>query len=268
MSTHTSGWLERPRIHYRDVGPAGPGHDTVLLHVHGFAISGTYLMPTALRLADAYRSIVPDLPGFGRSPRRPGRLNFADMSDQLVEVLDALDIERVTLVGNSMGCPVICEFDHRHHDRLDRAVLVSPAGGLHTRPLLRAIGQLGRDALLEDPSMARIAVPDYLRFGPIQTLRMFDAMTSYPVIERFLALSAPALAVLGSRDPLLPGPARAQELLASMRTHLDVGVIIGAAHAINYSHPEELAWLIRWWLGDGDSVGTSPATVRWLRPAS
>src|SRR6478735_12775160 len=139
-------------MHYRDLGPASASE--VLLHVHGFAISGTYLLPTAELLSDRFRSVVPDLPGFGRSPRPAARLDFPAMADQLVRLMDDLDIERVTLVGNSMGCPVICEFDHRHHDRLERAVLVSPAGGLHSQPLGRAIGQLAHDALLERPSMA------------------------------------------------------------------------------------------------------------------
>jgi pimeloyl-ACP methyl ester carboxylesterase len=47
----------------------------------------------------------------------------------------------VTLVGNSMGCPVICEFAYHYPERLERAVLVSPAGGIFNQPLRRAMGR-------------------------------------------------------------------------------------------------------------------------------
>ena len=44
-----------------------------------------------------------------------------------------------------MGCPVIVELAHRYPERIERAVLVSPAGGLHNQPLRRAMGQLAKD---------------------------------------------------------------------------------------------------------------------------
>src|SRR6188508_1045182 len=67
-------WLvvdELPLFH-RYCLDAEPKADTIV-HVHGFGISGTYLEPTAARLASRYRTFVPDLPGMGRSfsPERP-----------------------------------------------------------------------------------------------------------------------------------------------------------------------------------------------------
>src|SRR3954470_13533298 len=67
------GWVtERLQIdgrsvHYRrSVGGQGPP----LVHIHGFAISGAYLMPTARLLARRWVNVVPDLPGYGLSERR------------------------------------------------------------------------------------------------------------------------------------------------------------------------------------------------------
>src|SRR5436305_1095168 len=60
--------LDGRRLLYRTNADSPPPADApVLIHVHGFAISGRYLMPTAWRLAPGYRTYVPDLPGFGRS---------------------------------------------------------------------------------------------------------------------------------------------------------------------------------------------------------
>lgn len=206
------------------------------------------MLPTAERLAPSRTTFVPDLPGFGRSQRPPHTLDIPELADALIRFLDAVDVDSATFIGNSMGCPVICEVAHRHPDRIKRAVLVSPAGGLHNRPFHKAVGQLARDGIFEPPSMARVAVPDYLRFGPIPTMRLFHAMTHYPTIERFLEFNVPSLAIIGSHDPLIPGRPRVQEMAALTADHLDLAVIVGAAHAINFSHPIELAHAIDSWL--------------------
>ena len=51
--------------------------------------------------------------------------------------------------------------------------------------------------------MLPIATRDYLRFGVLQSLSLFKAMTRYPTLERLPHLQVPTLVVAGSRDPLL-----------------------------------------------------------------
>jgi pimeloyl-ACP methyl ester carboxylesterase len=81
---------------------------------------------------------VPDLPGFGKSARPPHPYGIPELADALARFMDAAGIERATLLGNSLGCPIIGEFLDRHHDRIERAIFVSPAGGLYNQPLPRA----------------------------------------------------------------------------------------------------------------------------------
>lgn len=237
-------------VFYRESPDPAPGAP-VMMHVHGFGLSGHYLLPTAERLDTDFHTLVPDLPGFGRSGRRSRReLDVPDLADAAARFLDDRRVERVTLVGNSMGCPVICEFAHRHPDRLDRAVLVSPAGGLHNQPLVRAMAQLARDGGREPRSMVRVAAPDYFRFGVTSTAKMFGALTRYPTLQRLLALPVPTLAVLGDRDPLMPDLHRVREVVAHIDSDVTVVVLAGAAHAINFSHPGELAHVIRQFMAD------------------
>ncbi len=221
-----------------------------MVHVHGFGLSGRYLLPTAERLADDFHTLVPDLPGFGRSGRSVDPLDVPDLAQAAARFLDDRGLESVTLVGNSMGCPVICEFAHLYPERLERAVLVSPAGGLHNQPLHRAIRQLARDGVREPTRLVPVAVPDYVRFGMPSTIKMFRALTQYPSLERLLDLKIPTLVVTGDRDPLLPGPARIQEVAGRTDNHVLAVVIEGAAHAINFSHPGELANVIRLFMAD------------------
>ena len=165
-----------------------------------------------------------------------------------------------------MGCPVICEFAHHYPERIERAVLVSPAGGIHNQPLRRAMGQLAKDGGREPRKMIGVATPDYLRFGVPSTFKMFQALTQYPALQRLLELKVPTLVVLGTRDPLLPGPARIKEVAAQDENHVLLVVLEGAAHAINFSHPDELAHVIRLFMDDRpivDNPGSpAPACTR------
>jgi pimeloyl-ACP methyl ester carboxylesterase len=181
-----------------------------------------------------------------------------------VDFLDDRGVESATLVGNSMGCPVICEFAHRYPHRIDRAVLVSPAGGIHNQPLIRAIQQLTLDGAREPLRMMGVAMPDYLRFGVPSTVRLFRALTRYPSLERLLALSIPTLVVIGSRDPLMLDPSRVKAVAQRTANRVVVVVIDGAAHAINFSYPGELANVIRLFMADKPKVDDpdSPGQVR------
>ena len=221
---------------------------TPIVHLHGFAISGSYMVPTAERLIDEHPTYVPDLPGFGKSPRPEHHNDIPALADFAAGLLDTLEIDKAVVVGNSLGCAVLGAFAERHPDRIERAVMVSPAGGEHSKPLPRAIGQLVRDAFLEPPSMATVAVPDYVHFGVVETFRLFVAMTRYPALEALLHFPVPLLAVLGVRDPLLPPASRVREVRALLPDHVEAVVLRDAAHAINYSHPDELSAIIRAYL--------------------
>jgi pimeloyl-ACP methyl ester carboxylesterase len=249
-------------VFYRE-SSAAPPDARVMTHLHGFGLSGRYLLPTAELLGDEFHTFVPDLPGFGRSGKPHDRLDVPDLAHAAAAFLDDRGIEKTSLVGNSMGCPVICEFAYHYPERLERAVLVSPAGGIHNQPLRRAIGQLAQDGGREPARMISVATPDYVRFGVPSTFRMFRALTQYPTLERLLALQIPTLVVMGTRDPLLPGAARIKEVAGMTDNHILAVVIEGAAHAINFSHPGELAHAIRLFMDDKPIVDDpdSPGTA-------
>jgi len=257
----TTGWIESTvevdghDVFYRrsDDVPGG----LPIVHVHGFAISGSYLMPTARLLAARASNVVPDLPGYGKSPKWAYTLGIPALAHALLGILDGLDLEKVVLVGNSMGCPISLEVAHSAPERVDRIVLVSPAGGLHNQGLGRAIRQLAMDGPRENRQMARVAVPDYLKFGPVNTFNLFSELTRFPSLERILKTKVPTLAVIGSRDPLMPPPARVREVSRLASDHTTVALIEGAAHAINFSHPGELSHVISSWL-DGVEIVDDP----------
>ena len=172
-SSLADGWttVDDVRVFYRE--SRQPPAADVMMHLHGFGLSGRYLVPTAERLANDFHTYVPDLPGFGRSGRTKV-LDVPDLANAAAGFLDDRGVGSVTLVGNSMGCPVICEFAHLYPERLDRAVLVAPAGGVHNQPLHRAVRQIAHDGVREPTRMLWVAVPDCLRFGVPSTFKMFE----------------------------------------------------------------------------------------------
>lgn len=218
---------------------AGPEADAVV-HVHGFGISGTYLEPTAALLAARYRTYVPDLPGIGRSMRPRNGLDLPGLARALIDYCDAIGVQRPILVGNSLGCPIIIEVAASYPDRLAGAVLVSPAGGPNNQPIGRAMRQMAQDGLREPPAMLPIAMRDYLRFGVMQSLSLFRAMTGYPTLANLHYLKVPTLVVAGTRDPLVRiGRAFVLASLPQVSA-----VVVPGAHALNFSDPELIAELI------------------------
>jgi pimeloyl-ACP methyl ester carboxylesterase len=210
-----------------------------IVHIHGFGISGQYLEPTARLLARHYPTYIPDLPGHGRSERPDRQPGIPELASTLAGYLDAMNIPRAVLLGNSMGCLIAAEFAHRFPDRIARGVLVSPAGGPHNQPLARAALQLARDGIREPFSLARIALPDYARFGLGNTVRAFHRMAHYPTTERLSTLPVPFLAIIGANDPLVS--VSQMKSIFESPANVDLVYHFDAAHAINFSHPEALA---------------------------
>ena len=93
VADDAQGWTEgRVRVGGRDLfyrRSSGPPGAVPILHVHGFAISGAYLMPTARRLVHHGVNIVPDLPGYGRSHRRDHTLDISELAEAVLALLDA-----------------------------------------------------------------------------------------------------------------------------------------------------------------------------------
>ncbi|HEU5485455.1 MAG TPA: alpha/beta hydrolase [Microlunatus sp.] len=211
-----------------------------LVHVHGFGISGTYLEPTAALLAARHQTFVPDLPGMGRSLRPRRGLDLAGLAAALMSYCDAVGVEKPILVGNSLGCPIIVEVAASFPHRIKSAVLVSPAGGPNNQPLARAVRQMAQDGFREPPSMLPIAVRDYLRFGALQSLSLFKAMTQYPTLENLHLLDVPTLVIAGARDPLV---SFSRAFVLAALPHV-TAVKVPGAHALNFSSPELIAELI------------------------
>jgi 4,5:9,10-diseco-3-hydroxy-5,9,17-trioxoandrosta-1(10),2-diene-4-oate hydrolase len=115
------------KLHYHE---AGEGEPVVMLHGGGPGASAWSNFGRNLPVfAEQYRTLLVDQPGFGHSdkPEITGQF-FTFSADALVGLLDTLGIERVHLVGNSLGGGTAVRFALRHPDRAGRLVLMAPGG--------------------------------------------------------------------------------------------------------------------------------------------
>jgi pimeloyl-ACP methyl ester carboxylesterase len=112
-------------IAYRE---AGSGPALVLLHGIGNQ-SGSWVQQLE-SLADRFRVIAWDAPGYGGSDALPVESPVAaDYAAALRDLLDALGIERATVVGSSLGCLMGTSFAAAHPERVARLMLFNAAGG-------------------------------------------------------------------------------------------------------------------------------------------
>ena len=110
-------------------GRQGRGEPVVFLH--GLGGSRTSWEPQLAGLSNEFRCIAWDMPGYGASaPVEP--LTFAAIADAVARLLDAADVERAHLVGESFGGMHALHTALRHPERVARLVLAntSPAFGL------------------------------------------------------------------------------------------------------------------------------------------
>ena len=105
---------------------AGVGEPVILIHGLG-ATKGSFL-PTVAALAGTFRTIALDLPGFGDSVKPIGAAYHPPFfARAVVDLLDALKLDRAHLIGNSLGGRVALEVGLRRPDRVNRLALLAPS---------------------------------------------------------------------------------------------------------------------------------------------
>lgn len=107
-----------------------PENAPVVVMVHGFTGSKENWYPVAQRLRSHYRLLVPDLPGWGESQRRPGEdYGFVAQSERLDAFVRALSPDApVVLLGHSMGGGIVALAAARHPREVARVGLFDAAG--------------------------------------------------------------------------------------------------------------------------------------------
>ena len=239
-------------VHHREAGGGAP-----VVFLHGVGGDSASWAPQIDAFSGDFRAIAWDMPGYGGSPALE-RMTFPALADSLLGLLDRLGLDRVHLIGHSMGGMVAQEFAASRPERVRTLVLsaTSPAFGrpdgdfqkrfveARIAPLENGMTMadlademvetmLGPSADAEGAAIARrsmAAVPEATYRAAIACLVTFDrrdALSGYTM---------PVLVLAGETDSNAPAPM--MEKMAGRIPGADYVCMPGTGHLGNLEDPE------------------------------
>jgi 3-oxoadipate enol-lactonase len=233
----------------------GPAHAPVLVLLHALATHSEIWRPQLAAWSTAFRVVRIDLPGHGASPPPAGTMELAAYAAQVGHVLDALAIERATLVGLSLGGMVAQAMALQQPQRVQALVLAHTSA--RTEPAVREVWQrrleqFERHGLQQqvEPTLERWFTRTFAAACPltmgwvaaqIRTTSADGYATAVRAIQaldhldRLAEIRAPALVIAGDCDAAVPPPMAAA--LAARLRRAELLVIDDAGHLGNVQQP-------------------------------
>ena len=282
--------------HRRAYVLAGPqlGTAPVLLLLHGLACDHATWAPVFEELARDYTVIAPDLLGHGYSDKPRGDYSVGGYANGMRDLLTVLGIDKVTVVGHSLGGGIAMQFAYQFPERTERMILVAPGGlgpevtliiravslpGFHqamgalTLPGVRHIGIAGMRVLhhVDHPATrdlgeiadiydsfrdprTRLAIRQVVR-AVIDLRGQIVTMTD----RAYLTAAMPILVIWGVEDKVLPSTHA--ENVAAIAPGAVVEIFAASGHFPHKDHPERFLKVVREFIRN-----TEPATYhrdRW-----
>jgi pimeloyl-ACP methyl ester carboxylesterase len=264
MATVNANGIE---LFYRDDGGGAP-----VLFIQGLGVDHRGWAGITRPLSERFRCISYDNRDVGRSSQVTAPYAVVDMMDDAVGLLDALSLERVDVVGHSMGGVIAQELAIRHPERVRRLVLIAtytsgdPRGTaiFESQALLRRT--LDRETYCRTTFWTAYSHQDYRRNdGFVEQMiartaandlwqpqdayeRHVRAVLSVSTEDRLAKIAAPTLIIAGAEDILTP--MRFADALAREIPGSRLDVIDGAAHGLIWSHAGDITQRIAEFLAD------------------
>jgi pimeloyl-ACP methyl ester carboxylesterase len=240
------------------------GDGPALVFLHGHPFSRAMWSSQLAVLSDEFRVVVPDLPGYGESPATPGTLTMREIADAVVALLDALGIDRATVVGLSMGGLVAMELALGDPERVAGVVLAATTAApltadeaerrRATADDIEANGMLGHTVEMlprlfgpvasRDPAITVPIATTMLSTDPAGPAAALRGRAERPDYARLLReLVPPALVIAGDHDAY--STREVTEQLVAALPDPDVVILEGVGHFPNLEAPERFDDAVR-----------------------
>jgi pimeloyl-ACP methyl ester carboxylesterase len=271
-------------LHSHELSYVDSGSGPVVLFIHGILGSQRQWAHLVDRMDDEHRVLVPDLFGHGESAKPLGDYSLSAHAAAMRDLLDHLGIERVTLVGHSLGGGIAMQFLYLFPERVYRLVLVASGGlGREVNLILRSATLPGAEQVLSvlasAPVLSRVEAlgrgaskvgwrpgadigaiwRGFTSLGDRESRRAFLATTRAVIDIGGQSISAhdhlegvlpvPTLIVWGSKDRMIP----AWHALSVQRAVPDCRVELfeGAGHFPHLDDPDRFALVLREFIAAG-----------------
>jgi 4,5:9,10-diseco-3-hydroxy-5,9,17-trioxoandrosta-1(10),2-diene-4-oate hydrolase len=211
------------RFHYYD---EGDGEVVVFLHGSGTGASAyTNFKNNFIALKDAgFRVILPDLPGYGFSSKPEDEIYSLEyFNKKLIELLDALEIDKFSLIGNSLGGALSIGLGLKHPTRVQKLILMAP-GGVENREVYDSMPGIKKllsdflggnmdqekiEGLLElfpyDKSIiSKEMVDERMEILPLMNTQVMATMDIPNMESELPSITQPVLAFWGMNDQFIP----------------------------------------------------------------
>jgi pimeloyl-ACP methyl ester carboxylesterase/putative sterol carrier protein len=278
------------RTFYLEAGPTG---GLPVVGLHGLGATNASLLPTLWDLSADHHVVMPDLPGHGATSAPRGRYDARFFARWLTAFLDERGLDRVVLLGNSLGGRIALEVAMLAPERVGGLVLLSPAvafrrlrqfvplvrllrpeaAGLPL-PMTRGMAEVTLRAMFSRPDRLTrqsydAAAGEFVRvyrsrrhriafFSALRSIYLDDAFGPHGFWHRLPDLEPPALFVWGDRDRLVPA-GFARHTVAAV-PHATSVVLEDCGHVPQFELPDATHALVREFLAElPDLRGTSAA---------
>lgn len=229
---------------------AGEAATPAVLLLHGSCSNSAFWFNDIMQLMGDYHVFAVDIPGeAGNSSEFRLSLDTQDYADWFLSVLDALDISRVCLAGNSLGGWMALKFATNYPSRVDKLMLFASGGLAPIRADFLERAQAAEEAeeslSFEEDDAGDAQIPqeiiDFLNlildsYNPLNIpMPLFSA-------DKLGVLTMPVLYVAGLADELLDSRAGEKALKASV-PHAEVHLLPGTGHMITTPYEWMLPFL-------------------------
>lgn len=233
----------RVEMVYQDLVPAGQPEAPVIVLLHGSPMYSYDLQPLADKLAEKYRVIAPEFPGFGRSTIKIPDYSFIAHAYYVEKLIKELGVSRVHLVAYSQGGGVAFELYRTVQDQVASLVLISSIGVQE----FELLGNYQLNRALHGLQLGVIGSVGFLlpHFGWLDGMMLNTAYarnyydSDMRLFRSFLsAYSKPMMIIQGHEDFLVP-------VGAAMETHRLVPhselIMKPGGHILAFTEPDEIA---------------------------
>jgi pimeloyl-ACP methyl ester carboxylesterase len=206
-------------------------------------------------LAAQFQVLAPDHLGFGESERPDWLDGIDDLVFHYLDLLDALKIERLSIVGTSLGGWIAVAFAVAHPERVDRLVLAAPAGikvdgvprfDFFANTLEETLRHLFHDParaaqILPAEYGAEVIVRGYHEYTTLARLTWNPYLYDPKLQQRLPRVQIPTLIVWGENDTVLPPPHA--ETFAALLPSATLEMLPACGHLVPFERAEAFATL-------------------------